>query len=239
MQLCIDAGNTNIKLALFKDRRLIRKFSTKNFDEVLLEELIVRYGPTRAIISSVRKIPLKWHSVLKKKVNSLILSTGTVLPIKLNYKTPGTLGTDRIASAVGAFAKFPDRNCLIINAGTCITFDLIAGSGKYMGGAISPGIEMRYQAMHKYTGMLPYVTNRRFVRNTGRSTEDSINSGVLNHICFEIDGAIEFYNSLYRSLQVIITGGDGPFLAKHLKNSIFAAPDLVLNGLNEILIYNA
>ena len=239
MQLCIDAGNSKIKYALFDKRKLINKIVSDDFELEILTSIFSEFKPGSAIISSVRKIPAKWLSKLKKNTKTIILSDRIVIPVSLDYKTPETLGTDRIAVAVAAFSLFPDQHNLIINAGTCITFDLVTKKGVYKGGAIAPGIEMRYKAMHEFTSKLPYVTNRKPVRITGKSTEESLNSGVLNNVCFEIEGAIDFYSSHYKKLNVLLTGGDSSFLAKRLKNSIFAAPDLVLTGLNEILIYNA
>ncbi|MCX6189000.1 MAG: type III pantothenate kinase [Bacteroidetes bacterium] len=239
MQLCIDIGNTAIKYALFSKRKLTHKSVSDTFDEAVLLKLVLAYQPDTAMVSSVRPIPKSWLRVLEKATKTTVLTHKTSLPIRLDYRTPETLGRDRIAVAVAGFSKYPQQNTLIINAGTCITFDIINDKGVYKGGAISPGIEMRYKAMNKLTAKLPYVTNRTPVRITGKSTEESMNAGVLNHLCYEIEGAIQFYSSHFNQLNVILTGGDSSFLAKRLKNSIFAAPNLVLTGLNEILIYNA
>ena len=238
MQLCIDAGNTKIKYAVFNKRKMVFKTISDGFDEAILSEIIGKYKPESAIVSSVRVIPKLWLKSLQL-IKTTVLTHQTPLPIQLDYKTPDSLGRDRIAVAVAAFTKYPEQNSLIINAGTCITFDIVTEKGVYKGGAIAPGIEMRYKAMHKFTAKLPYVTNRTSVRITGKSTEESLNAGVLNHVCFEIAGAISFYSSHFKNLKVLVTGGDSSFLAKRLKNSIFAAPDLVLTGLNEILLYNA
>jgi type III pantothenate kinase len=239
MQLCIDARNTVIKYAFFQKQKLIHKSVSEKFDEAILKLLIMKYQPEKAIVSSVRNLPVKWLSTLKKQVKTTVLSHLTPLPIRLDYKTPETLGRDRIAVAVAASFLYPQQNCLIINAGTCITFDIVNEKGIYKGGAIAPGIDMRYRAMHQFTAKLPLVTKRAPVRITGKSTEESMNAGVLNHIGFEIEGAIAFYSSHFKNLKVLLTGGNGAFLAKRLKSSIFAAPDLVLHGLNEILLYNA
>ncbi len=239
MQLCIDAGNTLIKYALFKQRKLVHKSVSNDFDLPLIQSLIAKYKPTAAIVSSVRPINKAWLKTLKQALPVLLLTHKTPLPIQLDYKTPETLGRDRIAVAVAGFSKYPKQNTLIINAGTCITFDIINEKCVYKGGAIAPGIEMRYQAMNHFTAKLPYVTKRAPVRITGKSTNESLNAGVLNHVCFEIAGAIQFYSTHYKKLHVLLTGGDSSFLAKRLKNSIFAAPDLVLTGLNEILLHNA
>ncbi len=239
MQLCIDAGNTKIKYALFKNRKLVAKLVSDGFELKLLKTLLLTYKPKQAIISSVREIPEACLALIENKLPTIILSHTTPIPLRLDYKTPETLGGDRIAVAVAAFIKFPHQNSLVINAGTCITFDIITAKGVYRGGAIAPGVEMRYKAMHEFTAKLPYVTNRKPVRITGKSTEESMNAGVLNNICFEIAGAINYYSSHFKNLNILLTGGDRSFLAKRLKNSIFAAPNLVLTGLNEILLHNA
>lgn len=238
MQLCIDAGNTQVKYGVFNNRRLIYKETSEQLDVPVLEKIIRQFYPERAILSSVRKREPAFLKAVKNACALTELSHTTALPITLDYKTPETLGRDRIASAVAAWVKYRKQNSLVINAGTCITFDIVTAEGVYKGGAISPGIEMRYRAMHEFTARLPYVTDRKPVRITGKSTNESLNAGVLNHVGYELEGAIRFYASHYEGLRVIITGGNGLFLAKRLKNGIFAAPDLVLTGLNEILIYN-
>ncbi len=239
MQLCIDAGNTHIKYAIFKKRRMVHKTISDTFDLTILRGLLDTYLPKRAIISSVRPLPKQWTKHLQKVVPTTILSYKTPLLLKLDYKTPETLGSDRIAAAVGAWHHFKSQNMLIVNAGTCVTFDIVTEKGVYKGGAIAPGIEIRYKALHHFTAKLPFVTQRAPVRITGKSTAESINAGVLNHLCFEVEGAILFYAKHFKNLKVALTGGSSSFLAKRLKSSIFAAPDLVLNGLNEILLYNA
>ena len=239
MHLCIDAGNTQVKYGVFKNRRLIYKETSEQLDVQLAGRIIRQFYPEKAMLSSVRKPQPAFVKLLKNACSLTELSHTTPLPIVLDYETPETLGRDRIACAVAAWVKYRKQNSLVINAGTCITFDIVTHEGVYKGGAISPGIEMRYKAMHEFTARLPYVTDRKPVRITGKSTTASLNAGVLNHVCYEVEGAIRFYTSHFEGLRVIITGGNGPFLAKRLKNGIFAASDLVLTGLNEILIYNA
>jgi type III pantothenate kinase len=239
MQLCIDAGNTNIKIAVFNKRKIVFKVSKENVSEEDLFSLFEKYNPASAILSSVRKFPSGALQLIKKHSKTIILSHTTKIPVKLKYQTPETLGPDRIASAVAAWTLLPGKNSLVINAGTCVTFDIVDKDGSYQGGAITPGIEMRYKALHQFTAKLPYVTKRETVRIIGKTTTGSINAGVLNHMIYEINGAISFYNQHYKNLAVLLTGGDASFLAKRLKNDIFAAPDLVLTGLNEILLYNA
>jgi type III pantothenate kinase len=175
---------------------------------------------------------------IKKKFPYIFLNAGTPIPIKNQYKTPETLGNDRLANAVGATIIFPEKNVLIIDMGTCIKYDFIDKNKNYHGGAISPGLEMRFKSLDKFTDQLPLIEPSENFSLTGRSTEESILSGVQNGIIFEINGMIDQYKKKHDELKVIITGGDHAFFANHLKSSIFAAPNLTLQGLNEILEYN-
>ena len=154
------------------------------------------------------------------------------------YKTPKTLGVDRIALASAAIQKYPKKNVLVIDAGTCITFDFISKDKEYLGGAISPGIQMRYKALHNFTAKLPLLDSGELTSFIGFDTESSIHSGVLNGVCNELDGVINQYSKKFRDLTVVLTGGDTNFLAKQLKSVIFAHPNFVLEGLHTILNYN-
>jgi type III pantothenate kinase len=160
------------------------------------------------------------------------------LPIKILYATPQTLGVDRIAGSCGALQLFPGKNTLVIDAGTCITYDFTDSSKQYYGGSISPGLKMRFQAVHTFTARLPLVSPAENPELIGNSTETSIQSGIVNGTVAEIDGIIDRYRQKYPDLQVILCGGDGPFFENKLKASIFASPDLVLIGLNSVLIHN-
>ena len=154
------------------------------------------------------------------------------------YETPETLGVDRIALVSGAVKKFPNKNILIIDAGTCITFDFVNDKTVYFGGAISPGIEMRYKSLHAFTSKLP-ILEKNYPQNfIGKNTIESINSGIVNGVTQEIKGVINQYKKKYTDLTVVLTGGDINFLAKQLKSSIFAHQNFLLEGLNEILIFN-
>jgi type III pantothenate kinase len=160
------------------------------------------------------------------------------MPLKILYKTPATLGVDRLAAACGARALFPLQHCLTIDAGTCVTFDFIDMDGNYYGGAISPGMNMRFQALHTFTARLPLVSPAGEANLIGDSTESSIRSGVINGLAAEIDGIIHQYQLKFEGLRAILCGGDALFFENKLKASIFASPELVLVGLNSILIYN-
>ncbi len=162
----------------------------------------------------------------------------TKVPLINRYKTPETLGKDRLALAVGAVTKFPGENILAIDAGTTITYEFITNNNEYLGGAISPGIKMRFKALNNFTGKLPLITEIETDHLIGHDTKTSIQSGVLNGVIKEIDGIIDEYKNRFGALKVLVTGGDYIYFVKKLKNSIFATPNLVLEGLNKILIFN-
>jgi type III pantothenate kinase len=160
------------------------------------------------------------------------------LPVVNLYATPLTLGVDRLAGVCGAQQIFPLQHCLVIDAGTCITYDFLDKEGKYYGGGISPGLKMRFQAVHTFTAKLPLVTPKGHVPLIGNSTESCIQSGVVNGVLAELDGIIDQYGKKFEGLRVILCGGDAMFFENQLKASIFASPELVLIGLNSILNYN-
>lgn len=239
MNLAIDIGNTYIKTALF-DKREIKKFNLTKSEEI---NTLIDYFATlqfnKAIISSVITAPSRLIAVLKKKAPLTILSHSTSLPIKIKYATPQKLGNDRLAAAIGAYMLLPGKDVLVIDAGTCITYDLVDKKGNYRGGAISPGIAMRFAALKQFTGKLPLVKPALKVALTGNSTERSIRSGVQIGAMAEMQGIIDRYSVKYPGIRVVITGGDHDFFVGGLKNSIFADPYLVLKGLNHIIEYNA
>lgn len=238
MNLVIDSGNTRIKAAVFENNQLTQK---EVFSEVeSLKRFIQKMRATNVIASSVSLDAdelISWAPGAKHKI---ILNAQLPLPIKNAYKTPGTLGVDRIAAVCGALEMFPNQNCLVIDAGTCITYELLEASATYVGGAISPGISMRFEAMHKFTSRLPLVkaeTNEMYPL-IGTSTETCMQSGVINGTLEELKGMISQYQSIYPDLKVIICGGDYSFFENRVKPPIFVAPDLVMYGLNRILRYN-
>ena len=239
MQLIIDSGNTNWKIAIFDQDELI---SIKRFDTLCstdLTEIFNNNSLEKGIISSVSDLPEFIISQLKDNISLIELSYDTKLPITIDYKTPQTLGKDRIAGVVGAKSLFPDENILVIDAGTCITYDILDAKGNYLGGSISPGLQMRFKALNNFTHKLPLIQCREFDELTGKSTEESILSGVLQGINYEIDGFIEAYRKQFSTLKIILTGGDALYFEKTLKNGIFVSSNIVLIGLKEILKYNA
>ncbi len=236
MQLIIDIGNTRKKFALFKEQTFLFKTVGNDQDLIkLLEENPIK----RAIISSVASHDKIESVLLKCKVSYIHLSAKTRLPIRNNYLTPTTLGDDRLANVVGANALFPNQNVLTIDCGTCIKYDMVTQKKEYSGGAISPGLTMRFKALHNQTKQLPLLEKEQLNYVIGKSSKESILSGVINGTIAEIDGIILKYKELYDNLTVILTGGDTKFFEKELKCNIFAEPNLTLIGLNEILHVNS
>lgn len=241
MQLIIDIGNSSSKFAIFKGDVLINSGQIINEDSINeISDILTSFNQiNKAIISSVRENP-PFVSIIKEHITTLELSHTTPLPIKIGYKSPETLGRDRIAGAVAASIIYGNP-VLSIDAGTCITFDFVNEKGEYQGGAISPGIDMRLKAMNSFTGKLPYV---KFENTTtllpliGQDTQACLLAGAVNGSIFEIEQTIAYYKEQYPMVNVVICGGDATFLAKAVKNSIFADPFLVLKGLNIILLFN-
>lgn len=167
------------------------------------------------------------------------LTPATPLPIINLYRSPETLGSDRIANACGAATLFPAQNVLVVDAGTCLKFDVVTAQGEYPGGSISPGLKMRFEALHRGTGRLPLLRPAESAPLTGYDTVTSMQAGILNGMCAEMEGIIADYRQRYPGIKVLLTGGDAPFFLNHLKTSIFAAPSITLQGLNAILLHNA
>ena len=237
MNLVIDIGNTLTKVALFENGALIHLHAYPVFNAADLPFYYKKHRIKKAIISSVGANPQKIVNHIREKEDSrvLMLDHHTPLPFKVDYKTPETLGKDRLAAAAAAFHEFPGQNILVVDAGSCITYDVLTKDGTFQGGAISPGIKMRYNAMHTFTQSLPQLKPEEDVEITGKSTAECMHSGVLNAAVCETDGMIEKYLQRYDNLQVIMTGGDLIYFDKKLKNNIFARPKIVLKGLNIIL----
>lgn len=195
---------------------------------------------TKAILSSVKPKDEELIGFLSENFEVFLeLDALTELPIENLYETPETLGKDRLAAAVGANELFPDQNLLVIDAGTAITYDLVSEKNQFIGGNISPGLEMRFKALNQFTGKLPLIKQSEDFQTIGRNTTDAIRSGVQNGILYEIDRTIDIFNRNYQNLQIIMTGGDSNFFDKKLNYSIFVHFNLTLIGLNRILEHNA
>ncbi|MBK7130884.1 MAG: type III pantothenate kinase [Crocinitomicaceae bacterium] len=239
MNVCIDQGNTATKIGIFEDKilREVQAFSKDNHAQALdyLESVI--HKDSSIILSSVADVDLDINFLKPKYL--IKFSHLTSIPIINQYKTPETLGKDRLANAVAAWSMSKGKNSLVIDCGTCIKYDVVDAKGNYFGGAISPGLHMRYRSLHDYTGKLPMIESTTNTITTGTNTTESIQAGVENGILDEINGFINRYTQQYSDLTIFMTGGDLPHFEKAFKNSIFAIPELTLTGLNEILRYHA
>jgi type III pantothenate kinase len=240
MNLCVDIGNTRTKIAIFDNEGSILKLIIKDeFIASKLEKLFHKYAIKNLIISSVKKKQGKFKRLFGSKLSHFIeLSASTPIPIKNLYATPETLGKDRLAGVIGAASIFPNSDILVIDAGTCITYDWLTPSNEYLGGAISPGMHMRYIALHQQTGKLPLVSHESFQTPFGTSTIESILCGVQQGIIGEINHQIALFNEKYPQARVYITGGDALFLSEHIKSEIFVEPLLIHHGLFHALQYN-
>ncbi len=242
MNLIIDIGNTRAKLAVFQDFKIIKSVTCLKSKLSYEQKKILNEFPKiqDGIIANVAK-PQKGYDGTLSELNGkkIILSSGTSIPFNNAYGTPQSLGLDRIALAAAAVHQFPNRNTLVIDAGTCITYDIITTEKDYLGGAISPGLNMRYRALHNFTANLPLLrTADEEISALGTDTISSLKLGVTGGVVNEINGFIDQFNQKYENLTIIFTGGDSEFLSKRLKNSIFVAKNFLLTGLNCILEYN-
>ena len=240
MNLIIDAGNTNVKLAIFKKSEIIHleTFVVDLFVEAVKK--IFREFPRikSSIVSSVGSLSKDQMKVVAVFCELHELSNASKVPFKNSYASPQTLGVDRLALATAAYYFNPHQNNLVIDAGTCVTYDMLNDFDEYLGGAISPGVQMRYNAMHQQTAKLPLLEKKELLDYIGNTTENCLHSGVVNGITLEIDGVIDLYKARFENLTVILTGGDTLFLSKRLKNTIFADSKFLLKGLNYLLEYN-
>jgi type III pantothenate kinase len=240
MLLAIDIGNTQIKTAVFEENTILQKniFQYIGWQEEVKNILKNFKKAHTIVIASVGKIEKNEFDVFKNDVKLFFVTSDSRFPFTNLYSTPKTLGIDRMVLATGAVIQFPNKNRLVIDVGTCITYDFIDKKNNYLGGAISPGIKLRYQSLHNYTAKLPLLTKEYSENPIGNSTNESIHSGVVNGVLFEIDGFIDTYYQKYENFIIILTGGDAEFLAKRLKNTIFANSNFLLESLNQTFQYN-
>lgn len=240
--LVIDIGNTFSKVAIFKQKELVHYQRLTALDEASLADLIDQFQVKNVTVSSVKQNISELADFLKQRINYIPFTTAITAGVKNNYQTLATLGLDRWAKVIAAHCLHPNEACLMIDAGTCITYDVLTKESEYFGGSISLGINMRFKALNHYTGRLPLVNwskEDEFIP-AGTNTENALKSGVLQGVINEIEGFIALENKKNKALKVILTGGDADFLNKQLKNSIFASQIkydqyLVLKGLNEVI----
>lgn len=239
MLLAVDIGNTKIKAAVFEGATLVEKFIFDTGEASIALKKIFTAHPlaTKSIVSSVGKDEHEMLLLLKQHTSLTMVTHNTGFPFENRYATPGTLGVDRMVLSAGAVLQYPGRNRLVIDAGTCITYDFVNSSGHYLGGAISPGLRLRYEALHNFTAKLPLLYPEMPQEYTGGSTAASIHSGVVNGVLYELEGFMESYRKQYQGVTIILTGGDAEFLAKRLKNTIFANSNFLLESLNQLYLY--
>lgn len=237
-KLIVDLGNTRAKLAVFIGDKIqdVNYFDAYN-PEFILNPFLTSGSFSACIISSV-SIPTAPLRALLTDIPVVEFNPQTPVPIQNHYYSPSTLGADRLAAAVAAHGLYPGNDVLVIDAGTAITYEFINKEGVYQGGGITAGVSMRLKSLNTYTSRLPLVEPQFPGFLIGRSSEESILSGVMNGIRAEMDGIIQEYKQLYPGLIILFTGGDMIYFEKKLKNDIFATPNLVLTGLNLILEYN-
>lgn len=239
--LTIDIGNSFSKVAVFKNRDIIYFDRLILLGEAELTDLLKKYPLQKSIISSVDEDIAAKEIFLNEHTDYVRFSTEISKGVTNNYKTPKTLGLDRWAAILAANGLYPNKSCFIIDAGTCITYDLITGKGIYSGGSISPGINMRFEALNYYTGRLPKISwDAQNGIPEGTDTQTAIQNGVLQGVLNEVEGFISINHKKEKNLTVILTGGDASFLEKHLKERMNIAPIindpyLVLRGLNEVI----
>ena len=239
MNIVLDIGNTLQKIAIFDNDDCVYNQLFPVITKEIITSIFNSFSIQNSIISSVAEVNIEVIEFLKTKTNFLPYTHQTRLPITILYKSVETLGLDRIANAVGATTLHPNRNVLSIQAGTCLVLDFINEKGAYLGGSISPGFNMRFEMLYKKTSKLPLLRDHdEHTHFLGKDTQESILCGVKNGISYEIDGFINNYKKEYQELIVLFSGGDASCLQKFIKNTIFAAPNVVLIGLNEIIKYN-
>lgn len=236
MNLIVDIGNNSAKYYLFNGEQIVLHSRRANGTYGILDEWNKEFGIEKIIVSSVIDLKDDAKECFKAIGCPLLwFGCGTPTPLKIDYRTPHTLGSDRLAAATGAWCEAPEHNMLIIDCGSAITIDFVDKNGNYKGGNIAPGIKMRLMALHDYTDRLPLIEKDGEIPTLGHDTESAIRSGVIRGICHEIDGYIDEFKEKYGDVLVFLTGGDEKSLKNNIKSRIFADKYLVAKGLNRIL----
>jgi type III pantothenate kinase len=240
MLLAIDVGNTKIKTAVFEQNTMLQKDSIAypNWKNEVKNTLKNFPKIKNIVVASVGNLKKEDFLNLSSDVKVHFISNESKFPFQNLYSTPNTLGIDRMILATGAVLQFPNKNRLVIDSGTCITYDFIDENNNYLGGAISPGIRLRYESLHNFTAKLPLLSKENPEKIIGNSTNQSIHSGIINGLTMEIEGFINSNLDENDNFIIILTGGDSDFLAKRLKNTIFANPNFLLESLNQTFQYN-
>ena len=239
MLLAIDIGNTRIKAAVFEHNSILEHFSFLSDElEIQLNSIVIKYPRCKDIV--VANVGNYTKEAFQQMITSLdchFITRQWSFPFNNKYLTPETLGIDRMVLASGAVLSYPKQNRLVIDAGTCITYDFVDCNDNYLGGAISPGIRLRYEALHQKTAKLPKLELKYPDYFIGNSTNEAIHVGVIQGLLHEIDGFIAQYQVENANITIILTGGDAVFLAKRLKNTIFANSNFLLESLYKTFQY--
>lgn len=236
--LCLDFGNTRQKLAVYNHKNLVAVEVLPNLETSTLEDLLKKYQPNKAILSSVINHPENVVSTLQQFTQLHVLHAKSKLPITTPVGKPETIGADRLALCSAAVGLYPNKHCLVIGLGSCITYNFINKFQQFLGGSISPGMLMRFKAMNQYTALLPIVPAEHQFPLIGYDTKTNLQSGVLFGIAKEIEGVISLYQEKYNELKVLLTGGDAVFFKEHINKPIEFIDDLLFKGLLQISLSN-
>ncbi|MBD3749886.1 MAG: type III pantothenate kinase [Sphingobacteriales bacterium] len=243
INLVVDIGNSAAKIAVFSRNKILFTDKSLAYSVTDFQQLKEKFQVNNLMISSVKKDISLDEDILKQDFNYIRFNHTLAIPIKNEYQSPSTLGLDRLAAVIGAYQLFPHQSVLVIDAGTCITYENLDKNGTYLGGSISPGLKMRLDAMHHFTSKLPQVHFEDDIEDYfGKNTQEAMLSGVLNGIAYEAEGFIKQQLKEKEDLKIILCGGDAAFFDSRFKNSIFAhsilnEPNLVLIGLNKVVNY--
>lgn len=239
MLLAVDIGNTKIKAAVFEGATLLEKLVFEKEEALEVVKNILKKHPlaTHSIMSSVGKEQNELFLYLQQNTFFTQVNHDLAFPFVNKYATPTTLGIDRMVLSAGAVLQYPNQARLVIDVGTCVTYDFVDAQNNYLGGAISPGLQLRYNAMHNFTAKLPLLYPEMPQNYIGNTTNMAMHSGVVNGFLHEVEGFVSQYREQYQDLKVILTGGDAEFLAKRLKNTIFANSNFLLESLNFLYQY--
>lgn len=236
--LCFDFGNTRLKCAVFHDRDFKEELVLEKADAAAIQQAISRYRPDKTILSSVINHPPEIEELLAAHSRFHKLGHTSKLPFTTPVGKPETIGADRLAICAASVDLFPQHHNLAIGLGTCITYNYISQAHEFLGGSISPGMNMRFRAMHEQTALLPLIQAESIFPLVGYDTKTNLLSGVILGMTKEIDGIIDAYALKYSNFNVLLTGGDMGFFVPHLKNKIFADPNLIYKGLYAISEFN-
>ncbi|OHC86999.1 MAG: type III pantothenate kinase [Sphingobacteriia bacterium RIFOXYD2_FULL_35_12] len=238
MSLCLDFGNTRLKVAVFNGRDFQEEINLPEATVESITALMNQWKPKKVILSSVINHDPAIESIMAEQTVFHRLSHASLLPLTTPVGKPETIGADRLALVAAAVDLFPKQHNLVIGLGTCITYNFINNQHEFLGGSISPGMNMRFRAMHEQTALLPYIKAESPFPLVGYDTKTNLLSGVIWGMTKEIDGIIDEYALKYSNFNVLLTGGDMPFFVPHLKNRIFADPNLIFKGLYAISEFN-